>query len=90
MAVASRQRYLILERSTLREGNLGVPVMGEGLPIGGITMRYIKSALKHDELVERYLPLLRRLSDDIAARHQRYKSDTSIDFDLNHLDHAAL
>jgi DNA-binding IclR family transcriptional regulator len=90
MAVASRQLYLILERSTLREGNLGVPVMGEGLPIGGITMRYIKSALKHDELVERYLPLLRRLSDDIAARHQRYKSDSSIDFDLNHLDHAAL
>jgi IclR family mhp operon transcriptional activator len=90
MAMAARNRYLILERPTLREGNLGVPVMDRGHPIGGIAMRYIKTALRHDELVERYLPRLRRLSEDISARYQRYKSDSSIDFDFNHLEHAAL
>jgi DNA-binding IclR family transcriptional regulator len=64
--------------------------MDRGHPIGGIAMRYIKTALRHDELVERYLPRLRRLSEDISARYQRYKSDSSIDFDFNHLEHAAL
>jgi hypothetical protein len=53
-------------------------------------MRYIKSALKREEVIERYLPRLRPLSEDIELRYRRYKSDASIDFDLSHLEHAAL
>lgn len=59
-----------LEFDHYREGNLGVPLLLAGRPVGGIVMRYIKSTLRNtDRLRETYAPRLQRLARDIAERH---------------------
>jgi DNA-binding IclR family transcriptional regulator len=87
---AVRHRYLIIERPWLREGNLGVAILDGVHPIGGLAMRYIKSALMHDELIDRFLPRLHQLSAEITARYQYYKSYASLDFDRAPVECAAL
>ncbi len=62
--------YCHLEFEHYREGNLGVPLLLAGRPVGGIVMRYIKSTLRNtNKLREVYAPQLQRLADDIAQRH---------------------
>ncbi len=62
--------YCHLEFDHYREGNLGVPLLLAGRPVGGIVMRYIKSTLRNtDRLREIYAPRLQRLARDIAERH---------------------
>lgn len=59
-----------LEFDHYREGNLGVPLLLAGRPVGGIVMRYIKSTLRNtDRLRASYAPRLQRLAHEIAARH---------------------
>jgi len=59
-----------LEFDHYREGNLGVPLLLAGRPVGGIVMRYIKSTLRNtDRLREVYAPRLQRLAREIAERH---------------------
>jgi IclR family mhp operon transcriptional activator len=70
---AARNKYLILDRPKIREGNLGVPVMDGDKPIAAITLRYLKSALRHDDLIEQYLPKLRALAEEIVTKYQDYK-----------------
>ncbi len=73
LAFAARNKYLILERPQAREANIGVAVMENGKPIAGLVMRYMKSALRRDDLVEQYLPQLRDLAVEIVAKYQEYK-----------------
>ena len=59
-----------LEFDHYREGNLGVPLLLAGRPVGGIVMRYIKSTMRNtDRLRTTYAPRLQRLAQEIAARH---------------------
>jgi IclR family mhp operon transcriptional activator len=59
-----------LEFDHYREGNLGVPLLLAGRPVGGIVMRYIKSTLRNtDRLREVYAPRLQRLAREVAERH---------------------
>jgi DNA-binding IclR family transcriptional regulator len=64
-AFARRHRYLLIPTSG-REASMGVPVMLEDRPIGGLVMRYSKSALPADQAVARYLPLLRRAVEEMV------------------------
>lgn len=77
--IVRKQRFCNIEVKERREGNLGVPLFLDSEPIGGIVMRYIKSALKDSGRLQSYYePRLRRLSLDIDdaynARLQNSKS----------------
>lgn len=54
-----------------REGGLAVPLFAEGKILGGIVMRYTKSAMKASVIEEQYVPILRDLAADIAAAYDR-------------------
>jgi len=63
--------YCHLEFEHYREGNLAVPVLLAGRPVGGIVMRYIKSTLRNtNKLREVYAPRLQQLAADIARSHR--------------------
>jgi IclR family mhp operon transcriptional activator len=87
---AALNKYLILEWPLVREANIGVPILDGDRPIGGIVMRYIKSAMKHDDLVHQFLPKLRALSEEIVVKYHRYKDDISLDFDMESAPDATL
>lgn len=74
------QGFCHLEFDHRREGNLGVPLLLAGRPVGGIVMRYIKSTLRNtDRLREVYAPRLQRLALEIAERHPASKpAETSV------------
>jgi IclR family mhp operon transcriptional activator len=54
-----------------REGGLAVPVFADGRVVGGIVMRYTKSAMKAAALEELYVPILRDLAANISAAYDR-------------------
>ena len=58
-----------LEFSQYREGNVGVPLMAGERPLGGIVMRYIKSAMTGQRLLIEYIPQLTALSSQISAQY---------------------
>jgi IclR family mhp operon transcriptional activator len=61
-----------LEFSQNREGNVGVPLLTGDRPLGGIVMRYIKSAMTGQKLLNEFIPQLTdlssRISDEYTAR----------------------
>jgi uncharacterized protein (DUF433 family) len=59
-----------LEFSTYREGNVGVPLIAGTRPLGGIVMRYIKSAMTGQKLLKDYIPQLTDLSARIAQEYE--------------------
>lgn len=61
-----RTGYMILDHR-YPEGCIGVPILRQGEPIGGLVMRYIKSAMSRDRAVEIYLPQLRAAVDRLLA-----------------------
>lgn len=61
-----REGYFIMRR-TGREASLGVPIMLDGRPIAGISMRYMKSCVSRSTVVDDRLPRLRQAANDIAA-----------------------
>ena len=69
--------YCNLLFTEYREGGLAVPLVVGGRSVGGIVMRYIKSTLKMSEVEDKFVPILRKLADDIAhaceARVDRQK-----------------
>ncbi|WAC71966.1 helix-turn-helix domain-containing protein [Roseateles sp. SL47] len=67
--------YCHLEFDHYREGNLGVPLLLAGQPVGGIVMRYIKSTLRNtDKLRNAYAPRLQQIAREIAARHPAHRT----------------
>lgn len=55
-----------IEFKHYREGNVGVPLVLDGKPIGGIVMRYIKSVMKNTDRIQKlYVPKLQQLAHDI-------------------------
>ncbi|MES2033044.1 MAG: helix-turn-helix domain-containing protein [Pseudomonadota bacterium] len=61
-----QQGHFILARRGA-EASLAVPVRLDGRPVGGIAMRYIKSAASQASVVERFLPRLREAAAAIEA-----------------------
>jgi len=60
--------YSHLEFQQYREGNIGVPLICDVRPLGGLVMRYIKSAMKGNELQERFVPILQETAAEIIER----------------------
>jgi IclR family mhp operon transcriptional activator len=58
-----------LEFSAYREGNVGVPLLAGERPVGGIVMRYIKSAMTGQKLLKDYIPQLTDLSTRISEAY---------------------
>jgi IclR family mhp operon transcriptional activator len=58
-----------LEFPSYREGNVGVPLVVDGKPVGGLVMRYIKSAMTGEKLLKIFVPELQQLARDIAERY---------------------
>jgi IclR family mhp operon transcriptional activator len=67
--------------SQYSEGGLAVPVVIGGRPIGGLVMRYIKSAMRSQEVESRYAPRLRELAARIAAAYEIRASERLLDGD---------
>jgi IclR family mhp operon transcriptional activator len=55
------------EYAAYREGGLAIPLLINGKPIGGVVMRYVKSAMKIGQLQSDYVPELKKLSERIDA-----------------------
>jgi IclR family mhp operon transcriptional activator len=53
-----------------REGGLAVPVLIDGRAIGGLVMRYMKSTQRVAEVEAKFVPVLTRLAEDIAAAYE--------------------
>jgi IclR family mhp operon transcriptional activator len=58
-----------LEFSQYREGNIAVPLIAGERALGGIVMRYIKSAMTGQKLVNEYIPQLTGLSERISEAY---------------------
>jgi IclR family mhp operon transcriptional activator len=50
------------EYAAYREGGLAIPLLINGTPIGGVVMRYVKSAMRIGQLQSDYVPELNKLS----------------------------
>jgi len=58
-----------LEFPQYREGNVGVPLVAGDRALGGIVMRYIKSAMNGQRLLKEYIPQLSDLSNRITDEY---------------------
>jgi IclR family mhp operon transcriptional activator len=77
-----RQGFCHRRFAQYREGGLAVPLFADGRVVGGIVMRYTKSAMKAAQLEERYVPIVIKLADDISAAYdRRLKQDIAEDDD---------
>jgi IclR family mhp operon transcriptional activator len=66
--------YCTREYAVYREGGVGIPLLINGVPIGGIVMRYMKSAMRIGQLQTDYVPELlkvaSRINSEFNARAQ--------------------
>jgi IclR family mhp operon transcriptional activator len=63
--------YCTREYAAYREGGLAIPLLINGTPIGGVVMRYVKSAMKIGQLQSDYVPELKKLSERINEALKR-------------------
>ncbi len=59
--------YCTREYAAYREGGLGIPLLINGAPVGGIVMRYLKTAMKFGQLQTDYVPELREVANRINS-----------------------
>jgi IclR family mhp operon transcriptional activator len=73
--------YCTREYAAYREGGLGVPLLINGTPVGGMVMRYVKSAMQIGQLQAEYVPELNRLVGRINAafNERRRAADGGLD-----------
>jgi IclR family mhp operon transcriptional activator len=64
-----RRGFCNLEFPLCREGSVGVPVLVNGKPFGGISMRYTKAAMTGNKLLEKFIPKLTELSAQISNEY---------------------
>src|SRR5260221_9406659 len=48
-------------------GTIAVPIRADGRVLATVGMTYFTSALDRDDIVQRYVPLVKALADNIAA-----------------------
>ena len=62
-----KRGFCNIEFKRYPEGNVGVPLLLEGRPVGGLVMRYIKSVMKNtDRIQSYYVPKLQELALQIT------------------------
>jgi IclR family mhp operon transcriptional activator len=69
-AILARTRadgYCALDNPTLAEGGIGAPIMIDGKPIGGLLMRFIKSATPAHRIGADLGPLVVRLARQVSS-----------------------
>ncbi len=59
--------YCNREYAAYKEGGLGIPLLINDAPVGGIVMRYQKTAMKVGQIQADYVPELRQLASQITA-----------------------
>jgi DNA-binding IclR family transcriptional regulator len=60
-----------IEFKRYAEGNVGVPLVLDGKPVGGLVMRYIKSVMRNtDRIQSYYVPRLQQLAREITEAHR--------------------
>jgi IclR family mhp operon transcriptional activator len=69
--------FISVEHPEHREGNVGVPLMIHGRVVGGIVMRYIKSAMRLEKMLDYYVPRLKELSHEVQQECEVRLSDNS-------------
>jgi len=67
--------FSAIEYPEYREGNVGVPLTIYGRAVGGIVMRYIKSAMQPDKMLGYYVPLLKQYSREIQLECEARLND---------------
>ncbi len=67
LIIDCRQTGYMLLNTRHAEGCVGVPIMRDGRPLGGLVMRYIKSAMPQERVIEVFLPKLLAARDQIQA-----------------------
>ncbi len=67
--------YSRLEFQQYREGNIGVPLQFGTRPLGGLVMRYIKSAMKAGELQDKFVPILQESAALIGKRYRARRAE---------------
>lgn len=70
MRFARDNHYLILDVK-FPEASLGVPLIHEGRPVGGLVMRYIKAGVTRARAIEEFLPRLRQAAQEITEGFAR-------------------
>ncbi len=70
--------FCMLEYPEFREGNVGVPLTIYGRVVGGIVMRYLKSAMQHDKMFDFYVPMLKKPSQDIQRECEARLDDRAM------------
>jgi IclR family mhp operon transcriptional activator len=60
--------YCTREYAAYREGGVGIPLLINGAPIGGIVLRYQKTAMKFGQIEADYVPELRNLAAQISQQ----------------------
>jgi len=82
LAKIREQGYFILLRKQ-SEASIGVPIMLEGEPVAGLSMRYLRGLISYTDVVNRYLPRLKMAAVEIeralrAVRDaQAFETDTA-------------
>lgn len=70
------QGFCNIERKIYREGNVGVPLILDGRPIGAIVLRYIKSVMKNTNRIQDfYVPRLKRLAQDVITAYVKRREE---------------
>ena len=64
-----RQGFCHIRFAQYREGGLAVPLFADGKVVGGIVMRYMKLAMKTQQLEDHYVPIVKQLAVDIATAY---------------------
>ncbi|MEM6497862.1 MAG: helix-turn-helix domain-containing protein [Pseudomonadota bacterium] len=65
LATIRTKGYSIIKHPQYREGSMSVPVFGRAEPVGGLIMRFMKSAIEHRKLIHHYLPRLQKTAEII-------------------------
>ena len=65
--LVNQQTRTLFEAALRREGGVAVPLLIGGKIVGGIVMRYVKSALTASQVHEIFVPALKRLAQEIAV-----------------------
>ena len=76
LKVVRSQGYAHIVYREYPEASVGVPISLNGIARACLLMGYVKSTIKPGQIVERYVPQLRALSDSISARVAEMRLDS--------------
>ena len=66
--------FTIMDDARSSEISMAVPIFSERKAIGAIVMRFIRSAIKTDQAVQKYIPLLKKASKELELKLEGFFS----------------